>query len=113
MFLFQFAHRHINVEWVRIRCSKLLVYFNKQSKATISVPDPGEAQQPSPPPPLTPLKLDRLCVFFIPFCIRMFKNKAQMAQDSIYKPYRASSALRSHNLLRPTPKKKITNLDPP
>ena len=31
----------------------------------------------------TPLKLDQLCVFFIQFCIRMLKNKAQIARESI------------------------------
>ena len=33
-----------------------------------------------------PLKFDRLCFSFFPFCIRMLNNKAQIAQESIKKP---------------------------
>ena len=38
-------------------------------------------------------KLDRLCFIFIPFCIRMLKNKAQIVRESIKNP-RASRALK-------------------
>ena len=40
-----------------------------------------------------PLKLDRLWIFYNPFCIRMLKNRAQIALESIKIP-RASRALK-------------------
>ena len=53
---------------------------NKHSE-DIPVADLEGAQQVC-----TPLKFDQLCIFVlikIPFCIRMLKNKAQIARESI------------------------------
>ena len=73
-----------------------------------------------------PLKLDQLCCFLSKFCIRMLKNKAQIARKSIktslHLPGPATPAesefgfalvmcVQAHNLLRPPPPIKI--LDPP
>ena len=79
-----------------------------------------------------PLKLDQLWVFYNPFCIRMLKNGAQIALESIKKKPRASRALkraldpcrqgtsdfalvicvRACNLLRPPPPQ-MKILNPP
>ena len=60
-----------------------------------------------------PLHFDRL-FFIIPFCIRMLRNKAQIARESIKNPEGFQgpgrrglrARVRAHNLLRPPPPSK-------
>ena len=66
----------------------------------------GRAQQAPPPPPII-IIIWSTNLFFIPFCIRMLINKAQIARESIFVKPRASGAgpwtpaVYIYNLLRP------------
>ena len=71
----------------------------------------GGCNRPPPPPPKKNNIIN--CFLFIPFCIRMLKNKAQMAQESIKHPKSLRALESSRKGLRAQDVRAHTSFAPP